>query len=614
MQMIFKTSRIALSRACFFLFSELPAQYEKKKRSYNSFRKSTIHLCIELPSSQWPFSTLSQPNYSTERPSKHFLPLCNSILRASLEKGSFDKAIMDHRAMLLFIDFKPDHRTHNLLLKACNKSSNLEAAMEIHVRITKTGFLSHGSVVTPLFRFYIDHNHIMEAQMLFDDVLNLKWDINPFYGNLMIMELFKRGEVDKANCVFKRMPCRDLVSWNSMIAGLVKNLRPKEAMSIFGRMIGLSFKPDGFSFSAVLSACARLGARGYGEWVHSLMVENGVEFNHILNSAIIDMYAKCGGIEVAREIFNSIKRNHVSIWNSMINGLAIHGLGLDASEVFSKMEREGLTPDGVTFVAVLTACSHCGLVEKARSYFDMMKVKYSIDPKIEHFGAMVDALARASLLEEAYDMIRSMTMEPDVAIWRALLSGCRGDKHAELGEVAIGQMAYCGSGDYVILSSIYSSAKRWDHAEKVWEVMKEKKIRKNRGLSWVEFGQNIHQFKAGDRSHPETDGIYRILNSLAKRVKAEGFAPMIELVTMDILEEEREENLSCHSEKLAVAYCVLKTAPGTEILVAKNLRTCNDCHEWMKMISKVLCRVIVVRDRIRFHRFEKGSCSCKDYW
>jgi pentatricopeptide repeat protein len=278
------------------------------------------------------------------------------------------------------------------------------------------------------------------------------------------------------------------------------------------------------------------------------------------------------------------------------------------------MEQEGVVPDGVTFVALLTACSQCGMVEEARQYFEAMTMKYDITPKVEHYGAMVDTLSRAGLLDEAYNLVRSMSVKPDAVIWRALLSACRRYRQTKLGDVTIEQIACQGSGDYTLLSNIYSSINRWDDSEEVWKERKKMKVRKIKGLSWVELGRSTHEFKAGDQYHPDSDDIYRVLHGLLKKAKGEGYTPSIELVTKDVSQEEREENLSFHSEKLAVAYSVLKTGPGTEILVSKNLQTCGDCHEWMKIISKVLCRVIIMRDRVRFHRFESGCCSCKDYW
>uniref|UniRef100_J3LMZ1 DYW domain-containing protein n=1 Tax=Oryza brachyantha TaxID=4533 RepID=J3LMZ1_ORYBR len=545
-------------------------------------------------------------------PVRAVFPYTNAILRASLEKGSPQKSLTDYNSMLRFTAFCPDYRTYVLLLKACAKCSNLYAAMEIHSRIVKLGLLSNQSITTHLFKLYIDHDRMTEACKLF--WLTVEWNADPFYGNLMLTGFLKCGQIDKAYQIFKRMPVKDLVSWNSMIAGAARNSYLKDAMNIFSKLVNSGLVPDGFSFSSVLSACAQAGARCYGVWVHQLMAELGLEMNHILSSALVDMYAKCGRIDVAIGIFKTIKRNHVSVWNTMIGGLAAHGLGSDAVLFFFEMESEGLVPDGVTFVALLTACSHCGMVEEARRYFQVMTTKYCITPKIEHYGAMVDTLSRAGLLDEAYDLVKSMNVKSDTVIWRALLSACCRYRQTKLGEITIKEIACQGSGDYTLLSSIYSSANRWEDSEEVWKERKKKRIRKSKGLSWVEIRGSTHEFKAGDRSHPDTDGIYQVLHRLSKKAKSVGYTPLTELVLKDVSEEEREENLTAHSEKLAVAYCILKTVPGTEIMVSKNLQTCTDCHEWMKIVSKVLSRVIIMRDRVRFHRFEGGCCSCKDYW
>ncbi|KOM27934.1 hypothetical protein LR48_Vigan468s009600 [Vigna angularis] len=431
---------------------------------------------------------------------------------------------------------------------------------------------------------------------------------------LVIDSLMKGGQCDVAKKVFVKMPVRDVVTWNTMVGGYVKNSRFLDALNLFRRMLGCKVEPDGFTFAAVLTACARLGALCNAEWVHRLMVEKRVELNYILSAALIDMYAKCGRIDVSRQVFEEVVRDHVSVWNAMITGLAIHGLVMDVTLLFSRMEIESVLPDSVTFIGILTACSHCGLVEEGREYFDMMQNRFMIQPELEHYGTMVDLLGRAGLMEEAYALVKAMPMEPDVVIWRALLSACRIHRKKELGEVAIANISRLESGDFVLLSNMYCSLKNWDSAERVRQRMKMGGIRKNRGKSWIELGDSIHIFNAANHSHAEMKSIYRVLEGLVQRAKLEGFTPLTDLVLMDVSEEEKEENLAFHSEKLALAYGVLKSSPGTKIRISKNLRICLDCHNWIKIISKILNREIIVRDRIRFHQFEGGMCSCRDYW
>lgn len=506
----------------------------------------------------------------------------------------------------------PDHQKLNCILEACKFSSDFRTAFQSHAKIIKFGYGTYPSLITSLVSTYAHCDCLDLAHQLLDEMPY--WGFDLITANLIIASLMKVGEFDFAKRVFRKMLRRDVVTWNSMIGGCVRNERFEEALRFFREMLNSNVEPDGFTFASVINGCARLGSSHHAELVHGLMIEKKIQLNFILSSALIDLYSKCGRINTAKKVFNSIQHDDVSVWNSMINGLAIHGLALDAIGVFSQMEMESVSPDSITFIGILTACSHCGLVEQGRRYFYLMRRHYSIQPQLEHYGAMVDLLGRAGLVEEAYAMIKAMPMEPDIVIWRALLSACRNFKNPELGEVAIAKISHLNSGDYILLSNMYCSLEKWDSAERVREMMKRDGVRKNRGRSWVELGGVIHQFKAGDRSHPETGAIYKVLEGLIRRTKLEGFMPATDLVLMDVSDEEREENLNSHSEKLALAYVILKTSPGTEIRVSKNLRTCHDCHCWMKILSRLLSRVIIVRDRIRFHQFEGGLCSCRDYW
>ncbi|KAL1359141.1 hypothetical protein HN51_004410 [Arachis hypogaea] len=505
-----------------------------------------------------------------------------------------------------------DHRVLHRVLEQCRVSRDSKTAAKTHARVVVLGYATYPSLVSSLVSTYanchLPHiaNHVVHHA--FTHVSNL------FNMNLILERLMKVGQCDVAKKVFVKMPVRDVVSWNTMIGGYVKNSRVVDALSIFRGMLNAKVEPDGFTFASVVTACARLGALANAKWVHTLMVEKRIELNYILSAALIDMYAKCGRIDVSKCVFEDGVRDHVSVWNAMINGLAIHGLALDAAAVFSRMEMENVSPDSVTFIGILIACSHCGLVEEGRKYFDMMQNQFLIQPQLEHYGTMVDLLGRSGLLDDAYDMIKAMPIEPDVVIWRALLSACRNHRKKELGEVAIANISRLESGDFVLLSNMYCSLKNWDSAERVRQMMKKGGVHKKQGKSWIELGGSIHQFKAANHSHAEMKAIYRVLEGLNQRAKLEGFAPMTELVLMDVSEEEKEENLNFHSEKLALVYAVLKTSPGTKIRIFKNLRICQDCHNWIKIVSRILNREIIVRDRIRFHQFEGGFCSCRDYW
>ncbi|KAK9138255.1 hypothetical protein Sjap_008849 [Stephania japonica] len=534
------------------------------------------------------------------------------MIRASIEKGAFAKALHDYKTIILSRGTRHDHQTIAYVLEACKNALDLITASTTHARVVKSGFDCYPSILSSLVNVYLSCDCFDVANQVFDEIP--EWGFNLVSANLILASFMKNGEFHYASKVFRRMRSKDVVSWNTMIMGCVRNARPKEAISFFDRMLGSNFEPDGFTFSSVLTACGRTGGLRHGERVHRLMTEKEIKLNSILSSALIDMYSKCGSIARAKQVFDSVPIDNVSVWNAMITGFAIHGLVSNVLETFSQMENEAVSPDEITFVGILTACSHCGMVELGREFFDLMRMKYSIQPELEHYGAMVDLLGRAGHLEEAYSTISSMPMNPDIVIWRALLSASRTHRMTHYAQIAIEKMSNLESGDYVLLSNIYTSTKKWDHAERVRVMMNKKKIRKKNGLSWAELGGAIHQFSAGDRCHPDSKAIYMVLEGLMRRIKMEGYVPTMDLALVDVSEEEKEGNLSCHSEKLATAFVIMKTSPGTEIRVSKNLRACYDCHCWMKMVSKVLNRVIIMRDRIRFHRFEGGSCSCNDYW
>ncbi|CAO2826932.1 unnamed protein product [Amaranthus hypochondriacus] len=497
-------------------------------------------------------------------------------------------------------------------LDDCKTSLNLKEVLRIHAKIVKFGFGMDSTLVSRLLVNYIECGHLDFARWLLGEIRFRNFDL--VTNNKLISSFMKNKDVDTAKRVFLDMLFKDVVSWNSLIGGYVKNSRYEEAIGLFKDMCLSNIEPDEFTFSSVIAGCARLGVLDHALWIHGLLIDKRIVLNDILLSAIIDMYAKCGKIDIAKEIFHGCQSRNISVWNSMITGLAAHGLASDAISVFCQMEEENIIPDSITFLGVITACSHCGLVAQGQKYFDIMRRQYCIEPELEHYGAMVDLLGRAGLLDEAYATIKAMPMQPDLVIWKTLLSACRTYKNVELGEFVIRNISCLDSGDYVLLSNTYCSLNRWTISAKMRENMKRGGINKDHGKSWIELAGNIHYFKAGSRAHPEIEAIDKILKQLIKRAKLEGFVAATELVLMDITEEEKEENLKFHSEKLALAFGVLKTGPRREIQILKNLRICYDCHSWFKIISRMLTRVIIVRDRVRFHKFEAGSCSCGDYW
>ncbi|RVW33607.1 Pentatricopeptide repeat-containing protein [Vitis vinifera] len=271
------------------------------------------------------------------------------------------------------------------------------------------------------------------------------------------------------------------------------------------------------------------------------------------------MYAKCGDIDNSLRVFNGMNNRDVFAWSAMIMGLANHGFGELALDHFSKMISEDIKPNDVTFIGVLSACSHIGLVDEGWTYFTSMSKVYGVSPKIEHYGCVVDILGRGRL-EEAKELIRSMPFAPDAIVWRALLGACRIYKNVEIAEEAT-----------VNLLELEP------HVDGNYKVP---------GSSSIEVDNAVHEFVAGDQSHPESKKILRMLSEITARLKANGYAPLTASVLQDFDEKEKENALAHHSEKLAIAFGLLSTAPGSTIRIVKNLRVCDDCHIAIKLISR----------------------------
>lgn len=276
-----------------------------------------------------------------------------------------------------------------------------------------------------------------------------------------------------------------------------------------------------------------------------------------------------------------------------------------------------VAPDSITFVNVLSACAHSGLVEEGHYYFRYMTDVHGIEPTKEHYGSLVDLLARAGRLEEARKVIDEMPMSPDASVLGALLGACRIHGNVKLGE-KIGkrliELEPANSGRYVILANIYADCGKWDEVANVRKLMNDRGVKKAPGFSMIEMEGTVNEFVAGEKAHPLAKAIYAKVDEMLESIKLVGYVPETDAVLHDLVEEERESPLFYHSEKLAVAYGLLKTKPGETLRITKNLRVCKDCHQAIKLISKVYECDIIIRDRNRFHHFSKGECSCKDYW
>lgn len=428
----------------------------------------------------------------------------------------------------------------------------------------------------------------------------------------------KAGDMKVAKKVFDEMPQRTIVAWNSLISGYEQNGFPAESIGLFHQMLESGFQPDSATTVSLLSSCSQLGALGLGCWLHDYANSNGFDLSVVLGTSLINMYTRCGNVSKAREVFDSMNKRNVVSWTAMISGYGMHGYGEQAMKLFGEMRAYGPPPNNITFVAILSACAHSGLIDDGRLAFASMKEVYGLVPGVEHHVCMVDMFGRAGLLNEAYQFIKKcLPEEPGPAVWTSMLGACRMYKNFDLGvEVAEHLLAVDpeNPGHYVMLSNIYALAGRMDRVEMVRNMMIRQRLKKQVGYSTIEINRRTYLFSMGDKSHPETNAIYRYLDELLSRCSELGYVPAPESLMHDLEEEERDHALRYHSEKLALAFGLLKTNQGETIRIVKNLRICEDCHSAIKHISIIADREIIVRDKFRFHHFKDGTCSCFDYW
>lgn len=569
------------------------------------------------------------------------MPRRNIITWNSILAGFTKKPGKSREARQLFDEIpEPDTVSFNTMLGCYLCNFDIESAKDLFNCIPQKDIASWNTMISGFCR-----NGLMkEALKLFSEMPEknvVSWNalISGYIqlGDLSsALELFSRApvkcviaqtaiitgymkckKVELAEKLFHEMPAKNLVSWNAMISGYIENDRSEEALKLFKLMTKLGIKPNPSSLSSVLLGCSNLSALKLGKQVHQLALKSVLYFDITVGTSLISMYCKCGDLEKSLNLFNEIPRRDVVTWNTMICGYAQHGEGKKALNLFDEMKKKGIKPDWITFVGVLLACNHSGLVNLGMKYFESMVRDFGVKAKPDHFTCVVDLLGRAGKLVEAVDLINKMPFKPHNAIFGTLLGACRVHKNLEIAEFAaknLLQLEPTSGAGYVQLANVYAAMNKWDQVAKVRRSMKENKVVKTPGYSWIEIKSVTHEFRSGDRIHPDLELIHMKLYELEKKMKLRGYKPNLESSLHDVADEQKERLLLLHSEKLAIAYGLIKVPSGIPIRVFKNLRVCEDCHEATKYMSVIEGRDIIVRDTTRFHHFREGNCSCCDYW
>ncbi|GJV81152.1 pentatricopeptide repeat-containing protein [Tanacetum coccineum] len=439
-----------------------------------------------------------------------------------------------------------------------------------------------------------------------------------YLSSSLVDMYIKCGDMVDAYQIFQAIPSPDDVVWTSMISGCVDNGDEDRALVIYHKMRQSGVLPDEYTFATLIKACSCSTALEQGRQIHANAIKSNYVLDTYVSTSLIDFYAKCGNIEESFWLFKRTRVENIVLWNAMLVGLAQYGHGKEALDLFKDLESSSnMLPDRVTFIGVLSACSHSGLISEAYKYFDSMTNNYGIKPEIEHYSCLVDALGRGGRVKEAEKLITTMPFEASASMYRALLGACRLQGDMETGKrvaTKLLELEPFDSSAYVLLSNIYAASNQWSKVADARTKMMSKNVKKDPGCSWINVKTKAHAFVVDDRSHPENEKIYEKVEDLIKLIKEDGYTPDTDYVLLDVEEEEKERSLYYHSEKLAIAFGLMSTPSSTTIRVLKNLRVCGDCHNAIKHISKVYQREIVLRDANRFHRFSNGVCSCGDYW
>ncbi|OAY68819.1 Pentatricopeptide repeat-containing protein, chloroplastic [Ananas comosus] len=411
--------------------------------------------------------------------------------------------------------------------------------------------------------------------------------------------------------------CWNVVSSTSLIDGYIEMGRIEEAVRTYSESRRRCIEPNEFTFSSMIKGCAAQAALEQGAQLHAHVIKANFFKDPFVSSTLVDMYGKCGLLNFAIQLFDEITNPTDIAWNSLISALAQHGKGKDAVRAFDRLILAGIRPSYITFISLLMACSHSGLVEEGLKYFDLMKEKYGIEPREEHYSCIIDMYSRAGRLREAEEFIREMPVEPNAYGWCSLLGACRIRGNKELGELAAENLLKLepeNSGIHVLLSGIYASLGQWEDVKALRKLMRDSRVKKLPGFSWVDVNNKTHVFGSEDWSHPRKDEIYMKLEEISMKIREEGYVPDTGALSCNLEDSLKERILYHHSERIAVAFALIGVPAGKPIIVKKNLRVCADCHAAMKLISKAERREIILRDNTRFHHFAGGSCSCGDFW
>ncbi|GAV72319.1 PPR domain-containing protein/PPR_2 domain-containing protein/DYW_deaminase domain-containing protein [Cephalotus follicularis] len=540
----------------------------------------------------------------------------NAMISGYVHQGLIQEAFEMFKKMQS-LEIQLDKFTFTNVISACANAGLIQLGKQVHGYILRamgkpTPDFSL-SVNNALITLYWKCGKAGEALEIFN-----KMPVRDLVSwNAILSGYVNVGQIDEARTIFGEMPERNVLTWTVMISALAQNGLGEESLKLFSQMRLEGFEPCDYAFAGAITSCAVLGALENGRQLHAQLVRSGFDSSLSAGNSMITMYARCGVLEAAHSLFLTMPCVDLVSWNAMIAALGQHGYGAQAVELYEQMLKEGILPDRISFLTVLSACNHAGLVKEGHQYFDSMYGVYGITPGEDHYARLIDLLCRSGKFSQAKAVIDSLPFKPGAPIWEALLAGCRIHGIIDLGIEAaerLFELIPQHDGTYVLLSNMYATVGRWNEVAEVRKLMRDRGVKKEPGCSWIDVENKVHVFLVDDTLHPEVQAVYNYLEQLGLEMRKLGYVPDTKFVLHDMESDQKESVLSTHSEKLAVAFGLMKLPRGTTVRVFKNLRICGDCHNSFKFISEVVGREIVVRDGKRFHHFKDGKCSCGDYW
>ena len=504
----------------------------------------------------------------------------NALLSGFHDNETCDTGLRIFNQMLAE-GFNPNMYTFISILRSCSSLSDVDLGKQVHAQIVKNSL-----------------------------------DGNDFVGTALVDMYAKNRFLEDAETIFNRLIKRDLFAWTVIVAGFAQDGQGEKAVKCFIQMQREGVKPNEFTLASSLSGCSRIATLDSGRQLHSMAIKAGQSGDMFVASALVDMYAKCGCVEDADVVFDGLVSRDTVSWNTIICGYSQHGQGGKALKSFEAMLDEGTVPDEVTFMGILSACSHMGLIEEGKKHFNSLSKIYGITPTIEHYACMVDILGRAGKFDEVESFIEEMKLTSNVLIWETVLGACKMHGNIEFGERAAMKLFELEpeiDSNYILLSNMFAAKGMWDDVTNVRALMSTRGVKKEPGCSWVEVNGQVHVFLSHDGSHPKIREIHLKLQDLHQKLMSVGYTPNTDHVLHNVSDREKQELLFYHSERLALAFALLSTSTRKTIRIFKNLRICGDCHDFMKSISEITNQELVVRDINCFHHFKNGSCSCQNF-